>query len=368
LRILFPFVGNTVGGSHISSWQLICGLRELGIDPIILLHQEEGTHATWLANHGETWEVEHLPTIASNHRFDVKARRILDGFRRASKLLWDLNIDLVHGNDDCINRSWVLWCQWASVPMIWHQRSKWPNSRKIRWILPAASGVISISHYVSTTNAPRIKSPHVIIYNPIAQERRDRQECALTLKCELGLRKSSKIIGCFANAKHWKRPDTFVEAARYCQLSNPDLKFIWFGNDYDGSLNHAIISSNRSIGRDNIIHKEFRQNVLSAMAGCDVVVAPSENEPFGRTLVEAMALGIPVIASNAGGHREIIQHEQNGLFFPVGDAQSCASAILRVLDNQLLRWYIVENGLQTAKQFSPIKHAKQVLAFYQSII
>lgn len=366
MRVLFPFVGDTLGGSHISSHQLICSLRELGVEPIILLHQKEGRLAPWLAKLGETWHLESLPILCLDSNSATNALRILRGLRKASKVLQQLDINLVHGNDTRINRVWSIWARWANIPMIWHQRSAWKKSNQKSLTLSTASGIISISKYVAAT-LPLTNSPHVTIYNPIARETRDLNTSAISLRNELGLEKENKIVGCFANAQSWKRPDTFVEVARICNREIPDLKFVWFGNDYDGSLSNAMEQASQLSSTFNITHCNFREDVLSAMAGCDVLVATSESEPFGRTLVEAMSLGVPVVASDAGGHKEIIQNEYNGLLFPVGDTDGCASAIMRVLQNQELRSRLIENSFITVEQFAPKKHSQQVLAFYKRV-
>lgn len=366
MRVLFPFVGDTLGGSHISSYQLICSLREFGVEPIILLHQKEGKLAPWLAKLEEKWHLESLPILRLDSRSATNALQILRGLGKASKVLRKLEIDLVHGNDTRINRAWSIWAKWANIPMVWHQRSVWKKLNQKSWTLSTASGIISISKYVAAT-LPSSNSPHVTIYNPITKENRDLKTSAITLRNELGLEKNSRIIGCFANAQSWKRPDTFVKVARICNREIPDLKFVWFGNDYDGSLTNAMEQDSQLSSTFNITHCNFREDVLSAMAGCDVLVATSESEPFGRTIVEAMSLGVPVVASDAGGHKEIIHHQYNGLLFPVGDANSCASEIMRVLQKQELRSCLIENGLTSAEQFAPQKHGQQVLAFYKSV-
>jgi glycogen(starch) synthase len=60
-------------------------------------------------------------------------------------------------------------------------------------------------------------------------------------------------------------------------------------------------------------------------------IVPSLYEPFGLVTLEAMASGTPVVASDTGGTREIVEHEVSGLLFPPGDAGGLAEAVLRVL-------------------------------------
>lgn len=371
MRVLFPFAGDTVGGSHISSWQLISALRNFKeVEPYIFLHKPDGIHASWLSDREETYHVESLPLIVSKWLYiGTNIKKITGSSEKASELIRRLSIDIVHANDGRMNRAWAIWAKQAGIPMVWHQRAKWNSVKNIQthWSLTAPSGIIYISEYVASS-APPLNLKYETIFNPINVEKRDSEECAISLRKELGLEKEAIIVGCFANARAWKRPDTFVNVAAQCQKSHPNIKFIWFGNDYDGSLERAIQDAREANKKVNIIHAKFRQDVLTAMAGCDVLLATSEGEPFGRTLVEAMTLGVPVIASNSGGHSETVRHKENGLLFPVGDYQNCKLCLVQLTENSVLRSKLIENGKITAKQFLPHNHALKVLEFYNQLL
>ena len=145
LRVLFPFIGDSVGGSHISAWQLIQTLPKLEIEPVILLHMRDGDHARWLQNQGADWIVVNLPVLRPGLRFNINLWRLLGGISISRKLLKDLRIDLVHGNDGRINYAWSFWSKMAGVPMVWHQRTQCSESLQMRLALPFANGMISIS-------------------------------------------------------------------------------------------------------------------------------------------------------------------------------------------------------------------------------
>jgi glycosyltransferase involved in cell wall biosynthesis len=86
---------------------------------------------------------------------------------------------------------------------------------------------------------------------------------------------------------------------------------------------------------DNIIMTGYRRDVLSIMNASDLCVVPScWQEAFGMTVLEAMALGRPVIASNVGGIPELIENSVSGLLFPPGDETALASAMARVMNNR----------------------------------
>jgi glycosyltransferase involved in cell wall biosynthesis len=75
----------------------------------------------------------------------------------------------------------------------------------------------------------------------------------------------------------------------------------------------------------------FQPDVLSIVRAGNVFVLPSAAEPFGLALVEAMALGRPVIATRAGGPIEIVVEDESGLLVPPGDAAALGSVLIRLL-------------------------------------
>jgi glycosyltransferase involved in cell wall biosynthesis len=77
----------------------------------------------------------------------------------------------------------------------------------------------------------------------------------------------------------------------------------------------------------------FREDVRTAVADFDVLVLPSFEEPFGRSIIEAMALGTAVVASSVGGIPEIIADGHNGLLVPPGDPEKLAHVVAQLIDN-----------------------------------
>ena len=288
-------------------------------------------------------------------------------YRSAKRVLKTLEIDLIHCNDSRMNRTWAPWAKAAGIPMVWHQRAKWIPSRQAKASIKFASATISISHFVSTT-APTIPIPNFTIYNPVSipGTEIDKIDCSRKLRVKLGLSNECKLVGCFGNSQRWKRPDTFFHAARLLQKQFPrKSKFIWCGDDRDGILDRLIESTSPN---SPAFRLPFQSNVLSIMAGCDIIIAPSEGEPFGRTLVEAMSVGVPVVASNSGGHVEIVKDELNGLLFPVGDYQACVAAILRLFSENHLYQRIVNNAKKSIVVFDPDEHARKIFNVYNLLL
>ncbi|MGI8504913.1 MAG: glycosyltransferase, partial [Hassallia sp.] len=97
------------------------------------------------------------------------------------------------------------------------------------------------------------------------------------------------------------------------------------------------------------------------MQAMDVFVHASDNEPFGLVVIEAIALGKPVIAGNAGRPTEIITHGVNGLLTPYGDFDALAIAILRYLDDQEFARNAAVAARQRALDFSTQRYAQNFI-------
>lgn len=90
-------------------------------------------------------------------------------------------------------------------------------------------------------------------------------------------------------------------------------------------------------------------------------------ESFGIVLLEAMASGTPVIASDIPGYRCVIEDEKNGLLVPPGDSEGIANAIIRLMKDKDLRASLIEEGFKSVSRYSWNKVSKEVLDFYYEI-
>ena len=106
----------------------------------------------------------------------------------------------------------------------------------------------------------------------------------------------------------------------------------------------------------------YRDDAISLMASSDIVVSASSYESFGRSLVEAQAVGRPVVATAVGGTPEIIRDGRSGILVPYGDAEAMATAVLRLLEDKQLarRMGAAGRGRGASDQRSATDHAASV--------
>jgi glycosyltransferase involved in cell wall biosynthesis len=121
-----------------------------------------------------------------------------------------------------------------------------------------------------------------------------------------------------------------IEAIAKLKQDFPSLHLVIIGS---GDRHDALLKQADLAGLRDAVHLlGHRDDVEACLAGMDLFVLPSLNEGMGRALIEAMAAGLPVIASRVGGIPTVISHERTGLLVPSGDAAALADALRRLLD------------------------------------
>ncbi len=127
-----------------------------------------------------------------------------------------------------------------------------------------------------------------------------------------------------------KGHEYLIEAVAKLKQDFPSLHLVIIGS---GDRHEALLQQAELAGLCDAVHLlGHRDDVEVCLAGMDLFVLPSLNEGMGRALIEAMAAGLPVIASRVGGIPAVISHEQTGLLVAPGDAGALAEALRRFLD------------------------------------
>jgi len=152
------------------------------------------------------------------------------------------------------------------------------------------------------------------------------------IRLELGVGAGSRLVGTVACLKPQKAPEDFVAVAKRVVAVLPDVRFLLVG---DGDMRASIETLiDRQGLRDHVYLVGWRRDVSAVMQALDVFLLTSHWEGLPRVLIEARAVGLPVVATNVGGAAEVVDHEQVGVLCRVGDIEGLATAVLRVLSNQ----------------------------------
>lgn len=162
-----------------------------------------------------------------------------------------------------------------------------------------------------------------------------------------------------------KDPRTFLEAIAATRRAGHDVQALLVGG---GPLLEPARRTCRELGLDGAVRLSgFRADAVELLAAADVAVLSSRDEGLGTTLLDAMAAGVPIVATAAGGVTEIVQDGVNGLLVPVGDGAALGAGIGRVLDDAGLRRTLVAGGLERVRAFSVERTVEETLAVYRLV-
>jgi glycosyltransferase involved in cell wall biosynthesis len=206
----------------------------------------------------------------------------------------------------------------------------------LRALTPSNDRLIAVSsaivHKISDERGSA--APVSLIHNGVDLERYDHQEPCCTLKDEYGMEAGAQIVGVVARLEPEKGHDTLLAAWPQVLRACPDAYLLVVG---EGSRCEALMqqAADLRIGH-RVVFTGRREDVPAVTAALDVAVLPSYREAQGLSVLEAMALSRPVVASNVGGIPEMIEDGITGLLVPPRDPDALAAAIVRLLrDHQL---------------------------------
>jgi glycosyltransferase involved in cell wall biosynthesis len=186
----------------------------------------------------------------------------------------------------------------------------------------------------------------------------------------LGVLPHQPLVGMVAQVTPDKRQDLFVEAAARLVAQSPSCAFVLAGESVQPAYAarvKTLISKVRLEG--SVRWLGFVEDIPSLMQAIDVLVMPSKAEAFGLVLIEAMANGRPVVASNAGAVPELVSHGRNGYLFPEGDPEALADALFDLLNDPDKRHEMGREGKRMfLERFRLDREVTETLSLYESLL
>lgn len=202
-----------------------------------------------------------------------------------------------------------------------------------------------------------------------------RTEVDQSFRSRWGIPPYGRIVGMAARFHPYKRQDLFVEAAGLIHQAEPDAWFVMMGGagdapseapgPYEQALRHRV----QALGiAHRTVFAGYLQDPLPVMKQCDVIVLPSQHEALGGVLIEAMALGVPVVASRDGGMPEVVRDGETGLLVDGAEPSAYAGAILELLRDRSRADRMGERGKVWAQRFDTHAIVRSLEACYDDVI
>jgi glycosyltransferase involved in cell wall biosynthesis len=277
--------------------------------------------------------------------------------------------DIVHINGTRIMLTWGVAAKRLGIPVIWHIRMS-NKGRYDRLLAKMADRLI----FIAESTKKRLEGIDIrhgtIVYDGIDTKKFYPAADRRAAKQKLGLSPDKLCVGFVGRQISWKRPEWAVQAGIDLHQSGIDAEVVIVGPDqgnYEERLPKMVAEA--GVPASSFHFWGLRSDIPDVMRALDIAVVPSNVEPFGLVVIEAMASGAAVIGTNGGGIPEIIDHDINGLLVPVLPYEAFRDAVFTLARSEAIR-----NRLSAAAQrhveqkFRPEQTFKEVAVVYRALL
>jgi L-malate glycosyltransferase len=385
VKVLYINHTSEISGAERSLLDLLTGLPE---EVSAVVACPEGPLANAMRSLGTPVEV--VPGIQGSLRLHVwhTTRGVLDIARAAwsvRRLAMRLGADLVHANSIRAGLAAGLAVSAGGPPVVVHLHDALPPGRSsslaLRAIGSRAAVAIPNSHYTEATYT-RVHSTTAVrvVYGPVDLERFDPARIDRTgARSRLGLEPSALVLGVVAQITPWKGQDDAIRIlallkrraldARLLLVGSP--KFVSGATRYDNRAYARELSRlTRSLGLGgDVMFLGEREDIPEILRAVDVLLVPSWEEPFGLAVVEAMAMQVPVVATNVGGPAEVLRPREDGLLLPPRSPEIWANSVEELLRSPALRAEMGRKARErVAARFDVERYVKEVISAYEEAL
>ncbi len=358
IKILFIHHNSSLGGAELSLADLVTNLSD-DIAPLCAV--PDGHLARTLISHKiSTVIVPMCPLVKSFN----PAYWLMTGFN-CLRVIFKLigicrkeKIQVIHANSLTAGIYAAPVSFLCSIPLLWHERDLTRHSFLTPIIAKFATRIIAISNAVAENLKLQLGENKKIrvIYNGIDVERFSHAEIAGTPAFP-GLPAGKKTVLMAAQFVRWKGHNDFITMASYVREKFPDAVFVLAGDskiqDRQKYVRELECSIEEKGLKDHFIWTGYVGDMPGLLQDVDCVALPASHEPFGRIVVEAMAVGKPVVSVKSGAIPEIIENGVSGCLVEPGDCKSMSEAVCRLLQDRELAKTIGENGrLRISQKFT----------------
>ncbi|HEX8198804.1 MAG TPA: glycosyltransferase family 4 protein [Pyrinomonadaceae bacterium] len=284
--------------------------------------------------------------------------------RRLAKFVREKEIEIIHAHAARDYLPTAICSKLTGKPFVLTRHVLFPMKRANSFFLGGATGVIAVSNAVAgvlKTTFPPEKI--TTIYNGIDLKR-----------FSFNPKKPNRVlkIGTIGHLAPIKGHDVFIEAAKIASEKLQNVQFVIVGED------KSKVGENRRnieylIAKSNLGEKikliGWVDDIRPILNDFDLFVSAARSEPFGLVLLEAMASGVPIVATQTEGAQEIIENNKSGILTPLEDAGLLAEKILDLLNSPEKRKNLSVNGRKRVGDcFSLEKMVLETENFYRGVL
>jgi glycosyltransferase involved in cell wall biosynthesis len=293
---------------------------------------------------------------------------------RLRRLVQKFQPDLVHSNDLPTHQFVSSVAGSLGLPRVCHHRFIY-DGKCIDWLNRQGAEVhLFVSNYLkdllSGESAKLASEPRQVLYDglPMGSVRSDTDR--RKARAKLGIAQESRLVLFAGQVIERKGVKELLDAWKKIDSEKYQAQLVLIGDDIqnDGAYRKQMQTYASSEGIDATF-MGFQRNVPEWLQAADIAVVPSREEPLGNATLEAMATGLPVIGTLAGGIPEMIQTEQTGLLVQVNDPDGLANALQRLLEDPGLAQKLGQAGrIRCERIFSIDTHTDAMIDVFQGLL
>ncbi len=348
--------------------QIAMLLRELAVDTALSLSAivlGEGRLGDELTNSGI--ETARIPRASG---------RFLTSFREASRVLQNKQIDVLHSHKSKENVLALLLASRFGVPFLVRTQHGMPEPLTLKdrvvyrmesMTARYASHVICVSDDLKQRLRSKVSSDKLtVIRNAIDLAKVRSRFTVEEAKRRLQISPECQVIGMVGRLEAVKRADLFLDVARCLSRESDSYRFVIAGT---GREEEALRRSLRGGDMEpRVLFVGEREDIYDVLRAMDMLLITSDHEGLPTVLLEALALGVPIVSRNVGGISEVIANGISGRLVNSADAEVIADAARTLLSTGSLRNFVICNGIKTVSKFSSAQNAANYMRIYQSVL
>jgi glycosyltransferase involved in cell wall biosynthesis len=307
-------------------------------------------------------------TYMARHKFDPGT------FQALLKVLREKQADIVHLHGYGAT-TFGRMCAWRmGIPAILHEHANhgdtpWFQKVADRVLAPHTDIAIAVSESTGefTTRArlmPVERTKVVYLGAPLDEFARQRSaEEIAEARATLGIAPGTIAIGTITRLMPSKGNQYLIEAAPKILARNPDVRFFVVG---EGELQAQLQEQASALGLgERFVFSGFRRDVAAALSALDIVVFPSLWEGTPLTVFEALAMGKPIVATDADGLLDVLTDRQDALIVPKADAAALAEAVISLLEHPDIAAALVVQARATGRRYDIAAFVRKMERLYE---
>lgn len=291
-------------------------------------------------------------------------------------------IGLIHSNSIAVPVGGFV-SRLTQTPHIWHVREiitqpAWISGLIARLLYHFSSRVVAVSQPVRQhllTVYPQLELKTVVIHNGLDLTPFDQidPDARNSIRRQWGASSDTTVVGMVGRISAWKGQDFLAQAIARLVQQTQNVKLVFVGGAIPGEDEHRqrLEQTLKELNLLEYTHiEDFRTDIPKVLSGFDIFVLPSVRpDPFPTVVLEAMAVGLPVIATAHGGSLEQVVHGETGLLVAPDDPTEMAAAIYLLAQNPDTACRMGKNGrLRIERKFTVSTYVDRLEDLYQEYL